>query len=187
MTRHLSEDLISQWVDRELDPRQAAQVEEHLKNCENCHAVQQEISALSRLYQTETALEPPPYLWNRIAAQIGEESRSERRRFFSLGRLLPRDGLRQPAWIGTPIWAPAAVLLVVISCTLAIMHYQAAERAQSAAIMEIDRAHSALTALNTKNYNPFHEPTAMDTGTNPFTRIQLKDQPNPFRNPQDRP
>jgi len=187
MTRHLTEDMISQWVDRELDSRQAAKVEAHLKGCETCQAVEKEMSALGRLYRTEEALEPPPYLWTRIAAQIREESREEKRAFFGIGWLLPRAGLQQPAWMRISVWAPAAVLLVVISSTIAIMHYQAAARAQSAAIAEIDRAHSALTALNTKTYNPFHESTAMDTGANPFAQSPLRDQPNPFRNPQDRP
>ncbi len=190
MTRHIhiTEDLFSQRLDRELDSDQAAQLEEHLKCCESCQALEKEMAEADRIFRSAGALEPPPYLWTRIAARLETESSWEKRRFFGMGWLSAwMQSYPRPAWLRAAVWAPAAVLLAVLGSTLALMEHRAATRAQFAAIAEIDRARGALLASNTKTYNPFHVATAADSGLNPFAQGRLKDQPNPFRTPLDRP
>ncbi len=179
MTEHASEDLISQWLDRELDSEQAGRIEEHLKGCQSCRTLESELSDASRLFRGMEPAEPPPYLWTRIAAQLQSDTREEKHNLWR--SLLQRD------WLRTPVLATAAALLLTIAGTLAYVEHLATVRAQVAAIAEIDRAHSALMVLNTKTYNPFHEPTEVDAGANPFAPVRLKDQPNPFRTPPARP
>jgi predicted anti-sigma-YlaC factor YlaD len=182
MMRHLPEELISQWLDRELDSRESAMVQEHLNLCESCRALKEEMWEASRIFRTADAPEPPSYLWTRIAARLDEEKR-ERQLIPSWLRWLPisKRMTPQPAWLRATVWAPAAILLIAIGSTIAFMEYQSVTRAHIAAIAEIDRAHVALLTLNNKTYNPFHESTATDSGINPFTQSNLKDQPNPFR------
>ncbi len=172
MTAHLSEDLISQWMDRELDLQQSREVEEHLKDCESCRTLQNELSESDRLFRTMESIQPPPYLWTRIAAHLEAGTREEKRGFFR--------PLLQPTWFRALVLAPAAILLLTIVSTVVYVEHRAAERAQLATISEIDRAH-ALMVLNTKNHNPFHELTEVDEGSNPFSSLSLKAQPNPFR------
>jgi predicted anti-sigma-YlaC factor YlaD len=188
MMSHPSDDRFSQWLDRELDPIQTAQIEEHLKGCEACRAIEMEMSGADRIFRDAEALGPSPYLWTRIAAQLDEESRQEKRNYFGLGWLAGAPQLQEgSAWAKAVRWAPAALLLVIIASTLTFMEYRATARAELAALAEIDRAHGTLLAANTKTFNPFHEASAADTGMNPFAQSRLKDQPNPFRTPPDRP
>jgi len=179
MTPHLSEDLISQWIDRELDSRQSELVEEHLKDCESCRALESEMSEADRLFRAMEPVEPPPYLWTRIAAHLEAATREETHK-----SLIPP---LRPAWLRASLLAPAALLLLTIVSTIAYVGHRVAARTQLAAIAEIDRAHSALLVLNTKNYNPFHVPTEVDAGANPFASASLRDEPNPFRTSPHRP
>ncbi len=179
MKPHLAEDVISQWLDRELDSQQSRQVEEHLRECASCRAIGNELSEVDRAFRTLDTIEPPPYLWTRIAANIEVEAREARRGLFGLAWRL--------AWPSAAVWAPATLLIVLIGSGIAYMEYRAMERTQLAAISEIDRAHEQLVTLNIKNHNPFHEPTDVDAGANPFTQTHLRNQSNPFRTPPHRP
>jgi len=184
--RHLPEELISQWLDRELDTRESAMVEEHLNQCESCRAREAEMREISRIFRSAEAVVPPSYLWTRIAARL--EEKPEVQPVPSWRKWLP-DSMQpsfQPAWLRAIVWAPALALLLAIGSTIGIMEYQSVTRARVAAIAEIDRAHNALLVLNNKTYNPFHESTASDFGMNPFAQTKLKDQPNPFRSALDR-
>ncbi len=179
MKPHLSEEIISQWMDKELDSRQSAQVEQHLAACDSCRAIESEMSEAGRLFRSMEIVEPPPYLWTRIAAELKSDAKDKEHGWFY--------PMFRPGWLRASVLAPAALLLLTIVSTIAYVEYRAAARAEFVAIAEIDRAHNALMVLNTKNYNPFHEPTDVDAGANPFTPVRLKDQPNPFRTPPHRP
>jgi len=186
MMNHLPEDLISQWLDRELDPRQSAMVQEHLDGCEYCHALKEEMAEVSRVFREAEVVAPPSYLWTRIAAQLGEEKREMQPATSWRGWLVSSvPGVRQPAWLRTAVWVPAAVLFLAIGLTVAYMEYASVMQARVAGISEIDRAHNALLAVNNKTHNPFHESTVSDSGMNPFAQNSLKDQANPFRTPSD--
>ncbi len=176
---HISEELISQWLDREADARRSRLVENHLRDCESCRAIADEFAAVNRTYRAAEALEPPPHLWPHIAARLEAEGREEKRGFLRVAW--------RPDWMRIPVWAPALILVFIIGSTIAYVEHRAAVRAQLAAVTEIETAHQALMALNIKNYNPFHERTDVDAGANPLTQWHLKDQPNPFRNPPGRP
>ena len=187
MIRHLPEELISQWHDRELDSRQSAMVQEHLHQCESCRALEEELREVSRVFRSAEAMAPPSYLWTRIAARLNEEKSAEQVVPFR-PRWLPEamQLVFHPAWLRAAVWAPAAVLLLAIGATIGFMEYQSVTKARVAAIAEIDRAHTALLTFNNKTHNPFHESTAFDSGMNPFVQGRLKDQPNPFRGVLDR-
>ncbi len=178
MTDHLSQDIISQWLDRELDSRTSAEVAEHLGVCESCRAFENEMSEVNRIYRSMEALEPSPHLWTRISASF-EETRKERHGFFGL--------TFRPVWSRARALAIAAVFVLMICSAVLYVEYRVTVRAEQAAIAEIDRAHSALLALSVKNHNPFHEPTGVDVRANPFAQVRLKDQPNPFRTLAERP
>jgi anti-sigma factor RsiW len=187
MIRHIPEQLISQWLDGELDPREATSVQEHLNSCKSCEALEKELSEVGRLFRAAEPVQPPPYLWTRIAARLDEERREKEQVPFWV-RWLPASARMPYAQTGfrAVVWVPAAMLLILVGGTIALMEHQSVTRSRMMAIAEIDRAHSVLLSLNAKTNNPFHERTAVDSGINPFAQSNSQNQSNPFRTALDR-
>ena len=69
-TAHLSDDLLSAYVDRELPERRVAEAEEHLADCPGCRA---RLAGLDRVVGRLRRLEraaPPPLLAERVARHV---------------------------------------------------------------------------------------------------------------------
>jgi anti-sigma factor RsiW len=175
MIRHLPEEQISAWVDRQLDPGERDQVEDHLRDCAECRAVANEMSAMAEVFRAAETAELPPYLWTRIAAHLETETSPPR------GRL--RSWLT-PA-IGSPIWmrAAAAVLAVAILAAGGAIYteYKSAADFQRRALAEMQLAKNSLAALDAESYNPFRTAGAARREENPFSRDRVSPEINPFR------
>jgi len=175
MVKHISEEEISAWVDRQLDPGESGWIETHLRSCGECCAAAEEMSAMAAaLRSTETA-ELPPYLWSRIATDL-EKAASPRRQGF-------RSWLLQTT--GRPIWMRAAatvlaVMVLAMGGAIFIVHRSAADF-EKRALAEMQLAQNSLVALDAESYNPFRTAEAAFREGNPFSRDQLRPDVNPFR------
>jgi anti-sigma factor RsiW len=171
MMKHISEEEISAWVDRQLDPGEMGRVESHIRDCSECRAAADEMSAMVEVFRSAERAELPSYLWGRIAADL--ETAAPSRRLGLRNWLLPV--------IGRPLWtrAAAAVLAIMVLAAggaIYIEHKSAAE-----ALAEIQLAQNSLAALEAESYNPFRTAGAAIGEVNPFSRDQLRPDVNPFR------
>ena len=171
--KHLSDELISAWVDGQLETGEMDQVECHLRDCGGCRATADEMSAVTEAFRAAEDAELPPYLWGRIAARLEKEAS-------------PRPtGLR--SWvipgIGNPLLAraAAAVLVIAILATGGAIYIERKSAANLEMQAEIQRAHNSLVALDTESYNPFRTAGAAYREVNPFSRDQVRPDINPFR------
>ena len=178
MVKHVPEEQISAWVDRQLDPGEMGQVESHLRDCDECRAAADEMSAVVQAFRATETAELPPYLWGRIAANLDRAASS--RRLDLRGWFLPV--------IGRPLLMRAAAALVAVTIVVAggaiyIEHRSAADF-ETQALAEMQLAQNSLAALDAESYNPFRT-AAGTSGTyreeNPFSRGQLRPDVNPFQ------
>lgn len=184
MTRHISQEVLSEWLDGQLPADASRRVEEHLSRCEACRAVEQEMSAVTALFQETESLTPPPALWARIASEL----QYPQSRGVPCPKPLPwLDSLRGrigwPAWLQVRALIPAAALTLVLiaGVSLTWQQYQSAVHDRAAAMAEIDRAQATLVAENLPTNNPFHAGAPSDPKRNPFSPSQIGIDPNPFR------
>jgi anti-sigma factor RsiW len=175
MVKHISEEEISAWVDRQLNSGEMGRIESHLRGCGECRAAAGEMAAVAEAFRSTEIAELPPYLWSRIAKNLNEAA------------LPRRKGLR--SWLlpaaGRPIWARAAatvlaVMVLAMGGTIFIEHRSAADF-EKRALAEMQIAQNSLAALDAETYNPFRTTGAASGEGNPFSRDQLSPDINPFR------
>ncbi len=174
MTRHIPEDQISAWVDRQLEPQAIAAVEAHLQVCAECRALAEEMSAIGEAYRSAESLELPPLLWTRIASGMAEAPSRKRR---SPASWLPL-ALARPSWF--PV--PALVLALIISTigTVLFVEYRSASRVEQLALAQIEATQKAMASLDAERHNPFRLPAPDDARMNPFARSSADPLANPF-------
>ncbi len=182
MTQHIAQEQISEWLDGQLDAQEAGRIEKHLRACDACHAIENEMSAVTRLFREAATLSPPPFLWTRIAAELQASTPgtpSDAGKASWLKVLLGHEG--RPAWLQVRALAPAAIILMVLILggSLTLMEYRSEARMRLAAIAEIDRAHTSIVAGNPKTSNPFRASAEFDLHRNPFSTAGTEQ--NPFR------
>jgi anti-sigma factor RsiW len=178
MTSHCPQEQISAWLDRQLGAEEAAQVEQHLRQCEPCRRFQKELELTGGLFRNLEVLEPPDYLWTRVATILNQPARP--------GRL---------AWLRAPeLWlsyrrelmAVAAALIIMLAGVVLIVERRNAKESEVAAIAQIDRYHAALTAKNPEIYNPFRISAGLNPDSNPFARRRFDANANPFGSARER-
>ncbi|NWG12703.1 MAG: zf-HC2 domain-containing protein [Acidobacteria bacterium] len=172
MKRHIPEDRISAWVDRQLDPEAMAQVDAHLRSCAECRSLAEEMSAITEAYRSAEPLDLPPHLWARIASGMNEPPTHGR-----WSRWL-QPLLARPSWVSVP--APALVLMVFIVGTVLFVEFRSASRFEQRALSQIEAAHQAMASLDAEKHNPFHLPAPDDAKVNPFARSSVDPLVNPF-------
>jgi anti-sigma factor RsiW len=173
--KHLSEDLISAWVDGQLEPGEMDQVECHLRDCGGCRATADEMSALTEAFRAAETAELPPYLWGRIAASLQKEASPRQTGFRS--------------WVmpvfGNPLLARAAAAVLAIAILAAggaiYIERKSAAAFKRQALAEMQLAQNSLVALDAESYNPFRTAGAAYREVNPFSRDQVRPDINPFR------
>jgi anti-sigma factor RsiW len=175
MIGHISEEQISAWVDRQLDPGETRQIEDHLRDCAECRAAADDMSAIAEVFRSAETAELPPYLWSRIATHLESETSPQRSRVRSWF---------MPA-ISRPLWtrAAAAILAVAILAAggaLYVEHKSAADL-ERRALAEMQLAQNSLVALGAESYNPFRTAGAAYREENPFSRDRVRPEINPFR------
>lgn len=176
MTRHIPPEEISAWVDRQLKDRAAARVEVHLQTCASCRAVEQDMTAITRMFRTPEPLELPQDLWARVATSLEEVPRA---------REVPRKApagwqLVVPRWIRAQGWAFAAIMLLAVLSVLFVQQ-TVSNRADRIALDRIDTEYRTLAALQAESFNPFNLTDLTDqNGSNPFSLGQPDTRVNPF-------
>lgn len=163
MQAHIKEEDFSAYLDRQLDARQSQAVDEHLRSCEACSSLFNEMRDINRLFRESERAEPSPFLWNRIAA--GFEDNQPHRRKASIF-----TGFRIFGW--RPTMAAAALcFLVVIGA--AVYFENTRNLADKAALAEIDRTYRTLAAMDPDTYNPFNTGSPLPLDSNPFRSLRL--------------
>ncbi len=170
MATHCPQEQIAAWIDRQLEGEEAAEVELHLQQCESCRQFGAELDSTSRLFRDLETLEPPAYLWTRIAAELKPAAGQGPLAWLRRGWLL-----RTREFI-----AVAATLLLLVGGVAIFILERQAMHSRLATIAQIDGYHAAMIAKNPDFYNPFRRSNWADRDSNPFARHQLVEDSNPF-------
>jgi len=175
MRRHISDEDLSAWVDRELPSAEFSRVEQHLKSCDRCRMLERELALMTQAFRSAERLSLPPAVWPRIesALQASFPGEQVKRRF---------DWLRWPQFaISARNLAFAMVILALLGGLVTVFEYRMLRQNEIAAIVEIDRAHTELVAYSPTEYNPFRFSIGKSFESNPFAQKGLMDNANPFR------
>ncbi len=173
MASHCPQEQIAAWIDRQLEAMEAAEVESHLRQCESCRRLEEELESTGRMFRDLEVLEPPAHLWTSITAQLQQTATPKT--FF---RQAWREGwlFRRLEFV-----ALAAMLLLIIGSTVfLVLERQASTRFRSTSIAQIDSYYAAFLAKSPEADNPFRRSGRTDSESNPFARHQFKDDSNPF-------
>ena len=163
MQAHIKKEDFSAYLDRQLDARQSQAVDEHLRSCEACSSLYNEMRDITRLFRESERAEPSPFLWNRIAAGL-EDSQLHR------GKTSILTGFRLFGW--RPAMATAALgFLLLIG--VAVYVDSTRNLADKAALAEIDRTYRTLAAKDPDTYNPFSTGSPLQFDSNPFRSLRL--------------
>ena len=114
-------------------------------------------------------MEPSPFLWSRIAANINDSGGKERARTRGWGAAI-LDGLRRYAY--SPGIA-AAALGILMFAGIAVFKQSATPDIDQAKLAEIDRAYQSLAAQDPDANNPFSIGSHPDFDSNPFRSVRL--------------
>jgi anti-sigma factor RsiW len=167
---HIKEEQISAYVDRQLGAAECRAVEAHLRECESCSALSGEMRELTLLFRDAERLEPSPFLWNRIAANISDRNCKEH----GWGAAVIAR-LRRYAY--NPGIA-AAALGILMFAGIAVFRQIAIPGVDPVKLAEIDRAYQSLAAQDPDANNPFSSDSLPDIDSNPFRSVRLSGRSN---------
>jgi anti-sigma factor RsiW len=162
---HIGEEQISAYVDHQLNDAETRALEAHLNDCAHCRAVLNEMRSVSSLFREAERLEPSPFLWNRIAANLREQESLTRdwKTVFTTGLGGQRRALGMLA----------AALVLCLAIGTAMFHNNARRAAEQAALAAIDQTYRSLAAHDPEIYNPFSSGSLGDLDANPFRILRL--------------
>lgn len=164
--KHIKREQISAYLDGQLDSREIPALETHLRDCGDCRMLRDELLEISDLFRRAERLEPSPYLWNRIAADLDKEPASTH-------SFIPFlvSGLRRYSW---NFRLASATLVVVILAGAALFVGSSRRLADRAALADIDRTYKSLATLDAETYNPFGSALPQELETNPFKSLRRR-------------
>ena len=93
---------LSAFIDNELNQERANLIHEHLKDCPKCAEELEAINSVWDFMETGEQVEPSPYFWTRLSAEITHREREDR--------------LKQNFWrklLSNPVPLAAAAALIV--------------------------------------------------------------------------
>jgi predicted anti-sigma-YlaC factor YlaD len=163
MQGHIKEEDFSAYLDRQLDARQSQAVDEHLRSCEACSSLYDEMRDITRLFRESERAEPSPFLWSRIAASF-EDGQARR------GKASVFTGFRLFGW--RPAMAAAALCFLLVLGG-AVYLESTRNLAEKAALAEIDRTYRSLASKDPDTYNPFSTGSPLQFDSNPFRSLRL--------------
>ncbi|MBN1567713.1 MAG: zf-HC2 domain-containing protein [Acidobacteria bacterium] len=166
---HIKEEEISAYLDEQLSSEEKLVLEAHLRDCEHCRAVRDELSEVTRLFREAERFEPSPFLWSRIEADYNKESSSERHHW--LASFIA--GLSISNW---SFRLASAALVVLAAAGIFVFHGNTNRMAERAALADIDRTHQSLAALDPDTYNPFGSGLPSGLDANPFRSMRLSSE-----------
>jgi hypothetical protein len=175
---HIEEEQLSAYLDRQLGAFANSQLEMHLRECESCRALFDEMREVNHLFQKAERFEPSPFLWTRIAASF----ESEKREHLSKGGLVASlvASVRRPGW-SSGIAAAALGILMFIGIAI----FKEPD-INPAALAELNKVHATLAAENPDTYNPFNLGSFTDFDANPFRSVRINGRTSsaPLEGPQ---
>lgn len=98
---HYGDEVLSQFMDRDLSAQEQESVATHLTVCPDCRAALDQLTTLTAAARQLPVPEPPDRIWHRIRERTG----------YGMPRRRTTPGL---AWLGIPALAAAAALLVAV-------------------------------------------------------------------------
>ena len=165
---HIKEEQISAYLDEQLSSKEKLVLEAHLRDCESCRSVRDELLEVSRLFREAERFEPSPFLWNRIAAGFANESPSTHRWITSF-----IAGLHKNSW---NLRLASAALVVFLIAGIVVFRGNSNHIAEQAALADIDRTYQSLAALDPDTYNPFGYGLPRELDANPFRSMRLSSE-----------
>jgi hypothetical protein len=125
MTCDRFHELVSDWLDGNIDPTQRAALEAHAATCDACRAL---MTDLRTIHQTASTLDrhtPPSRVWTRLEQQLAGEPRFREAAARRAAGITPiasaRPRPRILSW-RSPVIALAASLLLMIGGSLYLLH-----------------------------------------------------------------
>jgi hypothetical protein len=103
-----AQELISEYIDKRLDPKTTETINGHLSACSNCRVKAERLSQTNRLFASLPQVEPPVGFTTRLMAHVQEEAAKP-----NLWKWLSL-----PFQIGVPLQATAVVLVAVVAVFL---------------------------------------------------------------------
>jgi hypothetical protein len=167
---HINEDQISAYLDRQLGAKESGLVEVHLRECESCRSLFEEMREVTQLFQSAERFEPSPFLWTRIAAGFEQETLAHSRKQGWVASILA--GMHRFGW-NSGIAAAAFGILMFVGISIF-----KEPNINPAALAEIDRVYKTLAAEDPDAFNPFSSGTASDMDANPFRSVRLSGRTN---------
>lgn len=168
MENHVSQEQISALVDQQLSDREASAVQAHLARCGTCHALYEDWSEVTNLFQNAADVDPSPFLWRRIAAEISPSLTPA-----------PRNWLAGLIYT-KPVWAAAGLAIVLISALITV-EFRSLQLARQEALNDIENIRLAVNGPNPEMNNPFRGLLAANQNSNPFSLKRPSVESNPFR------
>lgn len=175
MENHVSQEQISALVDQQLSDREAGAVQTHLSRCGTCRALYEDWSEVASLFQNAADMDPSPFLWQRIAAEIPPSPRPAPGNWFA-GLIYSK-----PAWVAAGL---TIIILAGALMTAEFRSFYATQLARQEALNDIETIRLAMLAMNGPNpetSNPFRGLLAANQNSNPFSLKRLGVEANPFR------
>ena len=100
---------INELVDGTLGPIRRAEVELHLESCDDCRALAADLREIARAARSLDRLQPPPRVWQEIAARLQTQG------YAAPARMRPSRPLNV-AWLGL-----AATLILAVGASLFVL------------------------------------------------------------------
>jgi hypothetical protein len=169
MMSHIREEQISAYIDRQLAGDENRSIQLHLQGCASCRSAYEEMCSLTQIFHEAERLEPPAFLWNRIAADFDKEPPA------TLGW-----GVSIIAFLrgySRSLGMAAATIVILIIAGLTVYHESGMPVADRAALAQIDQVYRDLAAQDPDGYNPFASGTRGEWDSNPFKSMRLSGKP----------
>ena len=109
---HPSEEVLNDYVERELSPAEHVRIATHLQTCADCALVVAEFQHIVRDASALGAIEPPPHVWTRIKSTVeSRQSTVDSQVVAPSTPSAPRAPIRWPRFA----WAMATAALIVMA------------------------------------------------------------------------
>jgi anti-sigma factor RsiW len=160
---HIKEEQISTYIDKQMAADEKRALEIHMRECESCSAILQEMRAITNFFREAERLEPSPFLWDRIAVKKQQPAAP------SWGASI-MAGLRVYGRIPALATATLAILMIA---GITAFHENKTRFANRAALFEIDKIYRIMAAQDPDAYNPFISNSPREWDANPFRSMRL--------------
>jgi predicted anti-sigma-YlaC factor YlaD len=168
MMSHIKEEQISAYIDRQLPVDENRSIEIHLQECSSCRTIYDELSTLTQFFQDAERIEPPAFLWNRIAADFDKEHPASHGWVASIIACL-RGYSRS-------LGMAAATIVILIITGIVVNHGNRMPSTDRAALAQIDQIYQDLAAQDPDGYNPFGSGAPGEWEANPFKSMRLNNK-----------